>query len=149
VRELTPELRALYGLSQAAAQGRAGVDELLDRICATVTQTFGFTRATILRLDEESGILTPLAAHGIPLEEVPRGLRIADQPLFARAAESGEAVFLEDVARDEAITAELVDEFDLRSALAVHSSATAAASESSAPTATASVSSSKRERSTP
>jgi signal transduction histidine kinase len=119
VRELTPELRALYDLSQAAAQGPAEVDDLLDRICGTVTQTFGFTRATILKLDEATELLTPLAAHGIPLEEVPRGLRLSDQPLFAAAAAGGEAVFVEDVAKDEAITAELVDEFDLRSALAV------------------------------
>jgi signal transduction histidine kinase len=119
MRELTPELRALYALSGAAAQGRAGVDELLDRICATVTETFGFTRATILRVDDATGLLTPLAAHGIPLEELPRGLRVDDQPLFAQAVESGEAVFVEDVARDEAIASELIDEFDLRSALAV------------------------------
>lgn len=119
MRELTPELRALYDLSQAAAQGRAGVDELLDRICAAVTQTFGLTRAVILRLDEPTGLLTPIAAQGIPLEELPRGLRVGDQPLFARAAESGEAVFVEDVTRGEAIAAELVDEYDLRSALAV------------------------------
>jgi signal transduction histidine kinase len=119
MRELTPELRALYDLSQAAAQGRAGVDELLDRICATVTETFGFTRATILRLHETSGLLTPLASHGIPLEELPRGLRVEDQPLLAGAAASGEAVFVDDVAGSEALTAELVDEYDLRSALAV------------------------------
>jgi signal transduction histidine kinase len=119
VRELTPELRALYDLSQAAAQGRAGVDELLDRICGTVTQTFGFARAVILRLDEASGLLTPLVAHGIPLDELPRGLRVDDQPLFAHAVETGEAVFADDVTRDDAIAPELVDEFDLRSALAV------------------------------
>jgi signal transduction histidine kinase len=119
VRELTAELRALYDLSQAAAQGRAGVDELLDRICATVTQTFGFTRATILRLDEASGLLTPIAAHGIPLEELPRGLRVDDQPLFERAVASLEAVFVDDVSRDDAIAADVVDEFDLRSVLAV------------------------------
>lgn len=119
VRKLTPELRALYDLSQAAAQGRAGVGELLNRICATVTETFGLTRVAILRLDEANGLLTPIAARGIPLEELPRGLRVDDQPLLAAAAETGEAVFLEDVARDEAITAELVDEFDLRSVLAV------------------------------
>jgi signal transduction histidine kinase len=119
VRELTPELRALYELSRAAAQGAAGVETLLDRICVTVTETFGFTRAMIFRLHEESGLLTPLAAHGIPLEEIPRGLRIDDQPLFANAAESGEAVFVEDVSQSEAITSEVVDEFDLRSVLAM------------------------------
>jgi signal transduction histidine kinase len=119
VRELTPELRALHELSRAAAQGAAGVETLLDRICAAVTETFGFTRATIFRVDEESGLLTPLAAHGIPLEQIPRGLRIANQPLFATAAESGEALFVEDVSQSEAITPDLVKEFDLRSALAM------------------------------
>jgi len=119
VRELTPELRALYELSRAAAQGAAGVETLLDRICAAVTQTFGFTRATIFRLDDETSLLTPLAAHGIPLEEAPQGLHVADQPLFARAAETGEAVFVEDVSQSEAFTPELVAEFALCSVLAM------------------------------
>jgi signal transduction histidine kinase len=119
VRELTPELRALYDLSQAAAQGRAGVSELLDRICATVTQTFGFTRVTILRLDEASGLLTPMVARGIDLDDLPQAIRLSDQPLFARAVETGEAVFVEDVSRDEAVTTELVDDSNVRSALAL------------------------------
>jgi signal transduction histidine kinase len=92
---------------------------MLDRICATVTETFGFTRAAILRLDEEVGLLTPLAARGIPLEETPTGVRVADQPLIARAVDTGEAVFVDDVSRDEAVSAELIDEFDIRSALAI------------------------------
>jgi signal transduction histidine kinase len=119
VRELTPELRALHELSRAAAQGAAGVETLLERICAAVTETFGFTRATIFRLDDETGLLTPLAARGIPLEEAPQGLHAAEQPLFASAAETGEAVFVEDVSQSEAFTPELVEEFALRSVLAM------------------------------
>lgn len=119
MRELTPELRAFYDLSQAAAQGAAGVDALLDRICATVTQTFGFPRVAIIRVDQPSDLLTPLASHGVALEELPRGLRLSDQPLLAQAAESGEAVFVEDGSQDHALTTELVDEFEVRSVLAV------------------------------
>ncbi len=119
MRELTPELRALYDLSQGASEGAGGVDELLDRICTTVTQTFGFTRASIFEVAQRTGLLTPLAAYGMAAEELPRGLRLAEQPLFEQAASSGEAVFLADVSTDEGLAAELVDEFDLRSALAV------------------------------
>ena len=119
MRELTPELRAFYDVSRAAAEGAAGVGELLDRICDTVTENFGFTRVAIFQVAEGTGLLTPLAAYGIPVEELPRGVRVTDQPLFAQAAATGEAVFVGDVSTDEAITAELVDEFDLRSALAV------------------------------
>jgi signal transduction histidine kinase len=119
VRELTPELRALYDLSQAAAKGREGVDELLDRMCSTITGSFGFTRAAVYRLDEAGRLLTPLAAHGILLDELPQAMGLNDQQLFARAAESGEAIFTEDVARDRAIAADLVEQYGLRSGLAV------------------------------
>ena len=73
----------------------------------------------IFEVAEDTGLLTPLAGQGIPVEELPRGLRLTDQPLFEQAAECGEAVFVADVSTNEAISAELVDEFDLRSALAV------------------------------
>jgi signal transduction histidine kinase len=119
VRELTPELRALYDLAQAAAQGAAGVDDLLDQICATVIQTFGFTRASVFYFEEDSGLLTPLAARGIPLDEVPRGLRLAEMPLFAQAAEKREAIFVDDVRTAGAVESTLVERYELRSALAV------------------------------
>jgi signal transduction histidine kinase len=119
VHELTPELRALYELTRAASSGAESVEELLDRTCTTIVDATGFERATIFLLDEDSSLLTPLAAHGIPLEEVPRGLHVEDQPLFERALELGEAVFAVDVRDDEALTSDLVDEFGLSSAVVV------------------------------
>ena len=94
MRELTPELRAVYDLSRAAAQGAAGGRELLDRICSTVAKTFGFTRVAILRIDE--GTLVPLAAHGFEVEEIPRGVELQERPLLAAAADVGEATQSDD-----------------------------------------------------
>ena len=48
VRELSAELRAVRDLARAA-QGAFEVDELLDGICVSVSEAFGFDRAVISR----------------------------------------------------------------------------------------------------
>lgn len=118
VRTLAPELRALNELSHAAAHGPSDVDDLLDRVCAAIVESFGFTRVAVFRL-ADGGLLEPLASRGIPIGDLPRGVRTEDQPLFARAAESREPVFVADVSTDAALDPALAHEYGVQSALAV------------------------------
>jgi signal transduction histidine kinase len=111
VRELTAELRAVRDLARAA-QGAFEVHELLDRICASVSEAFGFHRAVISRYLPETEEVERVAAYGVPLEAV-RGLprRIEDWPLLSRALERGEAVVAGDVRSRSAIPLEVAAEF--------------------------------------
>ncbi|HYX87864.1 MAG TPA: ATP-binding protein [Gaiellaceae bacterium] len=111
MRELTAELRAVRDLARAA-QGAFEVHELLDRICASVSDAFGFDRAVISRYLPETEEIERVAAYGVPLEAV-RGLplRIEDWPLVRQALERGEAVVAADVRSERAIPLEVAHEF--------------------------------------
>jgi signal transduction histidine kinase len=119
VRELTPELRALSDLARAASEGPYEMDDLLDRICASVVETFGFTRASVAEYDEERRTLRPVASRGVPLDALPRAVPIETQPAFERALEAGGAIFVEDVRDDPVLSPELVEAFGVRSVLVV------------------------------
>ncbi len=119
VRELTPELRALSDLARAAAEGPYEVADLLDRICASVVETFGFTRASVAEYDEERRTLSAVASRGVRLDAIPRAVPIETQPVFERALESGDAVFVEDIRGDPGLSPELVEAFGVRSVLVV------------------------------
>jgi signal transduction histidine kinase len=110
VRELSAELRAVRDLARAA-QGAFEVDELLDRICASVSGAFGFDRAVISRYLSETDEIERVAAYGVSLDTVralPR--RLADWPLLRQAQQTGEAVLATDVRSDCAIPFEVADE---------------------------------------
>lgn len=119
MRELTPELRALHDLARAAAQGAHGVDDLLRRICEAVVERFELNRCAILRLDEATGALEPVSAHGVALEDLPRGRTLADEPIFGRALDTGEAIFIEDIAAEAGSSEEIGELFGVRSVLVV------------------------------
>jgi signal transduction histidine kinase len=111
VRELTAELRAVRDLARAA-QGAFEVHELLDRICVSVSEAFGFDRAAISRYLPETEEIERLAAYGVPLETVralPR--RLDDWPLMRRALETGEAVVSDELRGDRAIPHEVAEQF--------------------------------------
>lgn len=94
-----------------AAQGAYEVQDLLDRICASVSQAFGFDRTVISRYLSEAEEIERVAAYGVPLDAVrdlPR--RLADRPLLRQALETGEVV-LADVGRDRSISPPVAQEF--------------------------------------
>jgi signal transduction histidine kinase len=117
VRELTPELRALYDLARGAAQGGIGVDELLERVCVSVVDSLGFERCGVGRFDPETGVITPVVSHGVPREEVPT-VNLDEQPLLQRALEQGEAV-LADARDSEGLSSALTEQFGVVTVLAV------------------------------
>jgi signal transduction histidine kinase len=96
VRELSPELRAFRELARAA-QGSYEVRDLLERICASLAETFGFERVEISRYVPEENVSLPVAAYGVPDEAlggVPQALD--ESPLLRRALERGRAEFAAD-----------------------------------------------------
>jgi signal transduction histidine kinase len=117
VRELTPELRALYDLARGAATGGVGVDELLERVCVSVVDSLGFERCGVGRFDPETREITPVVSHGVPLDEVPT-VKLDEQPLFQRALERGEAV-LADAQDPEGLSPALTEQFGVVTILAV------------------------------
>jgi signal transduction histidine kinase len=117
VRELTPELRALYDLARGAAQGGIGVDELLERVCVSVVDSLGFERCGVGRFDSKTGDITPVVSHGVPKDEVPT-VRLDEQPLLQRALERGEAV-LADARDSEGLSSALSEQFNVVTILAV------------------------------
>jgi signal transduction histidine kinase len=105
VRELTPELRAFRELAEAA-QGAYEVRDLLERICASLAETFGFDRVEISRYVAEEQVSIPVAAHGVP-DEALGGVTQAldDSPLLRRDLEERQAGFAAD---DSAVAVPLV-----------------------------------------
>ena len=86
--ELRPGLAAVRDLARSA-QGVREAGELLDRICASVAETFGFGRAGISRFRPETHKLELLAAHGISAEEVRQlSSSLDDWRIFKRALEA-------------------------------------------------------------
>ena len=119
MRELAPELRAVLDLARAA-QGAYEVPELLTRICKSLADGFGFERAALSRYAAEANELEPVAAYGVPVEELqnlPRALE--EYPFAQRAIERREAVFIADVSTDPVMPAEVAETFGVRSLLAI------------------------------
>src|SRR6266566_376539 len=101
--ELRPGLAAVRDLARSA-QGVREAGELLDRICASVAETFGFGRAGISRLRPETDKLELLATHGISAQEVRQlSSSLDDWRIFKRALETSDLVFIEDVSAEHGL----------------------------------------------
>ena len=117
MRELTPELRALYDLARDAAQGGIGADELLERVCVATVDSLGFERCGVGRFDPETKEITPVVAHGARLDEAPT-VSLDEQPLLQLALERGEAV-LADARGSEGLAPALTEQFGVGTVLVV------------------------------
>ena len=117
--DLAPELRVLHDLARAEGRGFDDPNELLDGICTSVVENFGFDRASIWRYFPENEVVRPVASYGVPVDQLPESLPVEGQLLLRRALEAQEAVFVGDVAEDRVISDELVEAFGIRSILAV------------------------------
>jgi signal transduction histidine kinase len=119
MREPAPELRAVYDLA-LAAQGAHEVGDLLDRICASVAETFGFERAGISRYRPDTDEVELLAARGVSIDEI-RQLpsELSEWPFLRQALETRDLVFVEDVRADAAMPAGVPEQYGVRAVLAV------------------------------
>lgn len=119
MRELTPELRAVVDLADAA-QGAYAVEDLLLRVCRSVVETFGFERASIAEHAEGRREVVPLVTYGMPDDPaLAESFGLDDLPLLTRALETRAAVYVRDVREEEALAPELVETFGVTSLIAV------------------------------
>jgi signal transduction histidine kinase len=119
MRELAPGLRAVYDLARAA-QGAYDVPELLDRICSSVAETFGFDRVAISRYHEDADEIQLIAAYGLPVErvrELPRAL--SQWPVYRQVLETKDLVYVADVQKEPALPAGVAEEYHARSVVAL------------------------------
>jgi signal transduction histidine kinase len=119
MRELAPELRAVYDLARAA-QGAYEVGELLDRICSSVAETFGFERVAISRYHEDTDEIQLLAACGLPVErvrELPRA--VSEWPVYRQVLETKDVVFIADVQAEPALPSGVAEEYNAKSIVAL------------------------------
>ena len=115
--ELRPGLAAVRDLARSA-QGVREAGELLDRICASVAETFGFGRAGISRLRPETDKLELLVAHGISSEEVKQlSSSLDDWRIFKRALETRDLVFIEDVSAEQGLPPGVAEAYGVRGVL--------------------------------
>lgn len=118
VRELTPELRAVVELA-GAAQGAYEVEGLLLRVCRSVSGTFGFERVAIARYADERGEVVPIVGYGLPDDSPVDPYRLEVAPLFLRALETEQVVFVPDVRGGDELPDDLVEAFGLTSLVVV------------------------------
>jgi len=115
--ELRPGLAAVRDLARSA-QGAREAGELLDRICVSVAETFGFGRAGISRFRPETHKLELLAAHGISAEEVRQlSSSLDDWRIFKRALEANDLVFIEDVSAERGLPPGVAEGYGVRGVL--------------------------------
>jgi signal transduction histidine kinase len=115
--ELRPGLAAVRDLARSA-QGVQEAGELLDRICVSVAETFGFGRTGISRFHPESARLELLAAHGISADEVRQlSSSLDDWQIFKRALETRDLVFIEDVSAEHGLPPGVAEAYGARGVL--------------------------------
>jgi signal transduction histidine kinase len=115
--ELRPGLAAVRDLARSA-QGVREAGELLDRICASVAETFGFGRAGISRFHSETAKLELLSAHGISPDELRQlSPSLDDWQIFKRALESGDLVFIQDVSAEHGLPPGVAEAYGARGVL--------------------------------
>jgi signal transduction histidine kinase len=115
--ELRPGLAAVRDLARSA-QGVQEAGELLDRICASVAETFGFGRTGISRFHPESARLELLAAHGISAHEVRQlSSSLDDWQIFKRALQTRDLVFIEDVSAEHGLPPGVAEAYGARGVL--------------------------------
>src|SRR5438552_225353 len=115
--ELRPGLAAVRDLARSA-QGVREAGELLDRICASVAETFGFGRAGISRFRPETDKLELLATHGISAQEVRQlSSSLDDWRIFKRALETRDLVFIEDVSAEHGLPPGVAEAYGVRGVL--------------------------------
>jgi signal transduction histidine kinase len=115
--ELRPGLAAVRDLARSA-QGVREAGELLDRICASVAATFGFGRTGVSRFHPETQQLELLAAHGLSADEVRQlSSSLEDWPIYKRALETRDLVFIEDVRAERGLPPGVAEAYGARGLL--------------------------------
>jgi signal transduction histidine kinase len=115
VRDLSNALAVLRAIARAGQEERA-LAEMLMRICEEVRDGLGFDRVGIARLlpDEES--VVPAALTGWDEEALSVRVTLAESPLLMEAYRMQKLAFVADARSEQAVPAELVERYAVRSA---------------------------------
>jgi signal transduction histidine kinase len=115
--ELRPGLAAVRDLARSA-QGVREAGELLDRICASVAETFGLERVGVSRFHPETARLELLSACGISAAEVRQlSSSLDDWQIFKRALETRDLVFIQDVSAEHGLPPGVAEAYGARGVL--------------------------------
>jgi signal transduction histidine kinase len=115
--ELRPGLAAVRDLARSA-QGVREAGELLDRICASVAETFGLERVGISRFHPETARLELLSACGISAAEIRElSSSLDDWQIFKRALEARDLVFIQDVSAEHGLPPGVAEAYGARGVL--------------------------------
>src|SRR5918911_2949703 len=113
-----PELhRALSAVQRIAlaSQGDVPLVDVFDRVCSVVAEEFGFDRAYLARFDSETREASTLALVGEARLAIPDRLPVDVAPLFARACESQQLLYVADARSEPGLPGELVAAFGVTS----------------------------------
>lgn len=115
MRDLSNALAVLRAIARAGQEERA-LAEMLMRICEEVRDGLGFDRVGIARLlpDEES--VVPAALTGWDEEALSVRVTLAESPLLMEAYRMQKLAFVADARSEQAVPAELVERYAVRSA---------------------------------
>jgi signal transduction histidine kinase len=105
-------------LARALAGGEFRARSVLERACAAVADGFGFERVGIVRYVPETSTLVPFAGHGLTSSEaraLPPVLPLARFDAFRRALAAGQAIFVADPSREEAVPEDIALGFGIGS----------------------------------
>jgi signal transduction histidine kinase len=115
--ELRPGLAAVRDLARSA-QGVREAGELLDRICASVAETFGLERVGVSRFHPETARLELLSACGISAAEIRElSSSLDDWQIFKRALEARDLVFIQDVSAEHGLPPGVAEAYGARGVL--------------------------------
>jgi Nif-specific regulatory protein len=93
------ELKVLYEIARIIGQS-LDLDQTLGDILRIFSDTLSMKRATVVLLDEETGLLTIRASHGLRAEERARGVYGITEGVTGRIFQSGQPMVVPDVARE-------------------------------------------------
>lgn len=111
-RRLSNELRIVYELARVVGSGSYEVDDLLERICLEIRKAFGFQRALLVRMDEDTRTARAFVQQGV---EWPGDdwLPVERFPFLERAEDAAHAVLVRDAAAEAAVPLDVLERFEV------------------------------------
>ncbi len=113
-RRLSNELRVVYELARVVGSGSYEVGELLQRVCSEIRNAFGFKRALLVRMDEETRTTQAVVQQGVdwPGDD---WLPVSLFPFLEHTEEVGQAVLVRDAQMEGAVPPDIVERFSVAS----------------------------------
>src|SRR6266487_1321556 len=113
-RRLSNELRVVYELARVVGSGSYEVGELLQRVCSEIRNAFGFERALLVRMDEETRTTQAVVQQGVdwPGDD---WLPVSLFPFLEHTEEVSQAVLVRDAQMEGAVPPDIVERFSVAS----------------------------------